>query len=256
MRLLRLHRFKQEPSECAIAACATVANHYNPKIDYEFAKKVTIKQVCRNTSEGLYSGQIGSLLNCLGFQKVRIVTSDLNIVDYSWAKLSTAKKVEAIQAMLRSRSPSVDERDQLKHLLRFLTEEGCSNELVVDHLFKSHIEQALTEGKPVILSYNWNMLWGIPKQDAHDTNDFVRGTFAMHAVCCRGFDSKAVDIVDSHHEFYKRKLKRLRNGYYTIPWDELLTVMGSGDVIIPESYDEKAVYELVSENNKSVYLDD
>ena len=53
-----------------------------------------------------------------------------------------------------------------------------------------------------------------------------------------GYDDKGVWIVDSHHKCYKYKRKKYRRGFYKIPWENLMTIMGQGDIIIPSNYVE------------------
>ncbi len=193
----------------------------------------------------MYSGHIGSLLNHLGFKSVKIITCDLDIVDFTWNKFSHRKKVAAMNAMLRTRLDE-DIRDNLHALKDFLSDKRFKNSVVIDHHFGEQIRNALDAKTPILVSYNWTMLWGFPKTDYDDIPDYIRGGQDYHSVCLRGYNDKGIHVVDSHWEFYKRKLIEYRNGFYTIPWEELLTVIGTGDIIVPSDYDENLLqYELV-----------
>ena len=59
----------------------------------------------------------------------------------------------------------------------------------------------------------------------------------LHSVC-RGIkqllDDEGVFVVDPHHELYRGRLKRYRNGYYKIPWEKFLVNIPQGDLIIIE----------------------
>ena len=51
-----------------------------------------------------------------------------------------------------------------------------------------------------------------------------------------GYDDKGVWRVDSHHQHYKYKRKKYKKGFYKISWENLLTCMGQGDIILPDDY--------------------
>jgi hypothetical protein len=239
MRPLHVYRYKQDPSHCSIAACAAVANYHNREITYEIAKNACRERVLESTGEGLYSGQIGLLLNHLGFRKVSIISCDLSYYDFAWVGLSKCKKIDAMSKMIRSRSVEKVIRDCLKSTREFLmAEDNSDNDLIIDYSFGDYIRRYLNAKKPIILSFNWTMFFRQPKFDSREEPNYVTGNEEYHAVACRGYNGKGVHIVDSHHEFYKRKLKRFRDGYYIIPWEELFTVMGTGDIIVPEDYDK------------------
>ena len=248
MRPLRVNRFKQDPAHCAIAACAAVANYYNKEVNYELATHIAHKEVTKQTNEGLYSGQIGLLLNHLGFSKVKVITCNLDNVDYAWAKMTKPQIINEITTVLHSRDPWInpDKRYELLSFRDFLTCPGFSNSLKIDHYFAEWIRKALDKGLPIVISFNWNMFFKHPNWSMAGEPDSIRGVPEYHAVVVRGYNDKEVHIVDSHWEHYKRRLKQYRDGYYTISWEELMTVMGTGDVIIPEKYSSKKLkYELV-----------
>ena len=70
MRKLKINRYKQLPGHCAVASCAAVANYYNKNITYESTQDVAKENVVKNLDNGLDSGEIGLLLNNLGFQTI------------------------------------------------------------------------------------------------------------------------------------------------------------------------------------------
>ena len=102
MQKLKITRFKQKPGHCAIASSATAANFHNPDIDYEQTQKIAKKKVAKNIDEGLDSGEIGSLLNHLGFNKVTVVTTNLHFLDYSWSKFKKSRLISKMRQMVKS----------------------------------------------------------------------------------------------------------------------------------------------------------
>ena len=68
--------------------------------------------------------------------------------------------------------------------------------------------------------------------------DPIKGEFEEHAVVAYGYNKKGVYICDSHHQLYKYRLKKYRDGLYIIPWEHLMTIMGMGDIYIPEDYEQ------------------
>jgi hypothetical protein len=69
----KVNRFLQDPGHCSIAACATLVNFYNPSIDYNDVKEICGGDAGENSFEGLDSGEIGILLNKVGFFKDKAV---------------------------------------------------------------------------------------------------------------------------------------------------------------------------------------
>jgi hypothetical protein len=74
------------------------------------------------------------------------------------------------------------------------------------------------------------------KEDENGNIDTINGDYMEHAVAANGYDDNGVWIVDSHHEFYKYKRKKYRKGFYKISWENLMSCMMQGDVIIPDQY--------------------
>lgn len=233
MQKLKITRFKQKPGHCAIASCATAANHHNDEIDYEQTQKIAKRKVVKDIDEGLDSGEIGSLLNHLGFQKVTVVTTNLEIFDYSWSKYKKGRLLLRMNEMAKSYKGEY--RGVLKSLRKWLGTNEFDNNIVIDYDFGKYIRQSLDSGNPIVLSFNWTMYFKYPKYKRAIPNA-LRGEFEEHAVVAYGYNKKGVHICDSHHECYRYKLKSFRDGLDTIPWEHLMTTMQWGDLYIPEDY--------------------
>jgi len=229
---IKVTRFLQEPGYCATAASASCANYYNEDVDYEYAKGIADKMA--KASEGLDSPEIGILLNELGFYSVTIVSSDLSYLDYSWKDISRTKLIEELKEYGKKRSNS--DYAVAKLMAKFLDKKEYKNELVISHHFGRHIRSFLSKKKPVILSFNWTMMFEFGKSGDKKELDTHKGNQEYHAVVGAGYDKRGVWVVDSHHQYYKYKLKRYRKGIYKISWENLMTVMGQGDVILPGDY--------------------
>jgi hypothetical protein len=234
MRKLKVTRYKQKPGHCAIAACATVGNSHNQGIDYEQSQEIAKKKVVKNIDEGLDSGEIGSLLNHLGFQKVTVVTTNLHIFDYSWNKYKKNHLISTMKEM--GKFYKGEYREVLKSLRKWLELEQFDNNIIIDYDFSKYIRQTLDNKNPLVLSFNWTMYFKYTKQ-GETKLDSIKGEMEEHAVVAYGYSKKGVYICDSHHECYKYKLKRYRSGLYVIPWEHLMTIMGLGDLYIPECYE-------------------
>jgi hypothetical protein len=237
MPRLSLKRFVQDPGCCAIASSASIANFYNSSIDFDFAKEAVVKhKINRDPNEGLWSGEIGRLLNCLGFKKVTIISSNLDILCYSWAKLSKVDLIKKLEKVGK-RAPTPDIRRDARCMAKFLTQEEYQNSLKIDREFCKHIRTSIDEGKPVIASFNWNMFFRQPKYNDREEIDPVKGDYTEHAICCVGYTKKGVWVVDSHHEYYTYSLKKYRKGRYHMQWEDLASCMGFGDLLIADNYD-------------------
>ena len=117
MPKVKINRFLQDPGFCAIATCATLANFYDSSIDYNHVKEL-LKLDSIESFDGLDSGEIGILLNKLGFKKVTIVTSDFKVVDYSWENYGRKRLVECLLKMRDRKTPEgyIDCKDFYKWL--------------------------------------------------------------------------------------------------------------------------------------------
>ena len=92
MKRIKVTHYKQDPAHCAVASSAVIANYYDSEIDYEYTKALATKKISRKIAEeGLDSAEICLLLNCLGFRKVTLISSDFDVWDYSWSKYGRKK---------------------------------------------------------------------------------------------------------------------------------------------------------------------
>ena len=234
MSKLKIKRFIQEPGHCAISSSATVGNYYDKSIDYEKAKIISQKKIERDTSLGLETGEIGSLLNYLGFNKVTIISSNLFYLDYSWARLSKKNLITNLE--IARNKVSVDYSNSCNTVYKFLKLCDYDNNLIIDFKFGDYIKETLDKKNPLILTFNWNMFFRYPKYNDKNLEDAIKGDVEEHAVVAYGYNKKGVNVCDSHHQYYKYKLKKHRKGFYTISWENLMSIMGYGDLIIPECF--------------------
>lgn len=242
---LKLERYRQEPSCCSIAAIAAVAHFYNKGWDYENVKGISESIIKSEVVEGLYTSEIASVLNAIGFKEVHIVSSNLEYLDCSWVDLSHKKIVDKLTKVLKSNNDSLD-TTMIKQLIGFLSDERYHNRIVISHMFGDRIREYLQAGKPLILSFNWNKLFGFTKYNEKGKPDDINGECEDHAVVASGYDDDGVFIIDSHHEYYKYRLKTYRNGRYHVGWEELMSIMGGdGELIVPMNYSsDVSEYEL------------
>jgi hypothetical protein len=231
MAILKLQRYFQDPGCCAVAASASVANFYYPKMNYALVSKIA-----KNDGSGMHTPAIAILLNQLGFTKVTIISADVNQLDFSWKNFTRRKMVGALRKSVKD-APNKDYKAINEQYVEFLANKDCDNNLIIDHRFGDYIRSAIDAGKPVLASFNWNMFFEWTKWNDDGMDDAIKGEAQEHEVAICGYDDHTVSIVDSHHEMYKGKLKRYKNGRYKMPWETLMTVMGYGDLIIPENYD-------------------
>ena len=236
MRKLKVTRYKQKPAHCAVASCATVGNFYNSDINYENTQKVAKQKVAKSLDQGLDSGEIAKLLNVLGFNKVSVVTTNLHFLDYSWSNLTRSGLIRKLDTMYKYYRG--DYKDVCKSLSKWLKLKEFDNNIIIDYNFGKYIRSTIDSGKPLMLSFNWTMYFKYKKQGELRL-DPIKGEFEEHAVVAYGYDSKGVFICDSHHQLYKNKLKEYKSGKYKISWENLMTVMGFGDLYIPEEYERQ-----------------
>lgn len=240
-----MRRYLQDPGACAFGAVASVGNHFDRKINYDTVCKIECPD-----GDGLYTPQIGLLLNKVGFTAVTIVTADLDQVDFKWESLSKKKLIEQLKTSRRSH-PIKNCRDVARHYVNFLESENGNN-VIIDRQFGHHIRNGIDNGLPVLVSFNWNLFFRFPKWNSDGKPDPIRGDFEQHEVVIYGYDDSGVNIIDSHHEMYKGKLKKYRNGRYKMDWETLMTTMGAGDLIIPNEFSKEKAYEqLVSLEKES-----
>jgi hypothetical protein len=234
MPKLNVTRYKQQPGYCAVASCASIANYYDKNADYETTKVVARKKITETLNEGLDSGEIGMLLNHLGFNKVRIISTNLHFLDYSWSHLSKPNLIKKMKEM--NKVYRGEYIDVSRSLCKWLSSDMFDNNLIIDFDFGKYIRESLDEKKPLIFSFNWNMYFRFSKYNKQTTKKLSDGCFDEHAVVAHGYTKQGVYVCDSHYQYYKYKLKEYREGRYIIPWEKLMTIIGWGDLFIPEYY--------------------
>lgn len=239
MPKIKISRFIQDPAYCAVASSACVANSWDNNIDYQQVKAIADNKISKEIgSEGLYTGQICSLLNLIGFKKVTLVTSNFDIIDYSWENYGKKKLLVTFEDACKKKKDR-DERGEMRSILKWYSKGEYDNNIIIDFHFGDYIRESINRGVPVILTFNWTMFFRFAKEDDKSNLDPVNGSFTEHAVTCYGYDKRGVNICDSHHEYYKYSRKQYRTGFYKISWEKLMTILGEGDVIIPEDYNRE-----------------
>ncbi len=238
MKRLKVTHYLQDPAHCAVAACAAVGNFYNDDIDYEYAKEIACKKLNGKnkqiSDEGLDSPEICMLLNYLGFNKVTLITSDFNHIDYTWENFSKKKMTETLKESIANKKDK-EEKALTKNLHKWHKFKDYDNNLKIDFNFGKYIRQHLNKRKPIVITFNWTMFQRYTKENEHGP-DPINGEYTEHAVVANGYDKNGVWIVDSHHQYYKYKRKKYRRGFYKISWENLMTIIGQGDVILPDEY--------------------
>jgi hypothetical protein len=185
--------------------------------------------------DGLSTGEIGILLNKIGFRKVTIVTSDLRVVDYSWSNYKKKHLIECLSQLSKCKKEA-DGKYEARKFVKWLSNKDYENDLIIDYDFSYYLKSFLQKNKPVGITFNWNVFFRYPKINSNGVHDPYNGDASDHIVVAYGYDKKGVYICDSHHELYKYKRKKYRNGFYKISWLNLMTVVGQGDIVFPEDY--------------------
>jgi len=223
--LLRVKRFKQRKNECAVAAASSLANYFNPEVEYEEARKLVSPRIRRN---GIHTSQSGLLLNKLGFASVKILTADQSLIDFSWRNLS---KTTLIKKLKRKRAYCGRARDRIQKayvngMIRWLESEP-ENELIIDWDFPKYIRRQLDFDRPVGISINWTTMFRYPKAKAKGKSSGrgdISGDVEDHAIVLRGYDSDGVFVVDADDN-------NSSQGYYKLSWETLLINIPDGDLI-------------------------
>lgn len=228
--LLSVKRYKQRRGECSIAAASSLANFFDSSIVYKEVRELVPKKL---RCMGFHTAQEARLLNQLGFEAVTIVTADLNLVDFGWAKY-TKKSIIRRMKMLRAHYRRTREKylvEYVDDMIDWLEDNRYDNNIVIDYEFKKHIKKQLARGVPVGAAVNWTSLFKFSKGNRRQNGD-INGEAEDHAIVLRGCDDKGVFVVDSHHECYTGKRAKYKSGYYKLPWDKFLVNVPSGDLIL------------------------
>jgi len=219
------------PSECSIAAATSLAHFFDPEVEYKNVREMIPK---RKRAKGLYTSQQARLLNQLGFEVVTIVTADLNLIDFSWARLtkkSLIRRMKKLRAYYR-RIKDTNSWDYVDDMVKWLEDEECDNNLVIDYEFKKYIKKQLDKGLPVGAAVNWTSLFKYSKGDRRQKDNDIKGEGEDHSIVLRGYDEKGVFVVDSHSRCYTGKRAKYKNGYYKLPWDKFLVNIPGGDLVL------------------------
>ena len=235
MPILKVTRYEQTQNQCAVAACASVLNFYNSKMDYKKVCKIAYDIFTDSIDhDGLDSGEMGILFNKLGFQKVTIISSDVIHLDYSWNKLNKKKLIHILRKT--SKNKKVTLPDTLKIFANFLSTKE-DNSLSIDNDFSNHIKTSIKHKKPIVLSVNWNLMFKQPKYDI-DGKITPLGECEKHAIVVYGYNDKDVYVADSNNAAYKKRFNGYKNGKYKVSWNVLMLAMSMEDIIIAENYNE------------------
>lgn len=236
MPRLQVNRFNQDAGCCAIAASACVSNYWDSNKNYDIAKQITYKEIIRKAEEkGLHSGEICLLLNKMGFNKVTLVSSSMDVFDYSWQDYNKSKMIKVLEESLEQKTVS-EEKKQTKLILKWLKDTNYNNQIIIDYNFGKYIREFIRSKKPLIVSFNWTIFFRYYKADCENKADTFNGSAEWHAAVIYGYDSKGVHICDSHNALYTYKRKKYRSGFYKMSWENLMTVIGEGDIFLPEQY--------------------
>ena len=239
MHILPLNLFEQEHSDCGIASLSSIANYYNPKINYEKVKKKAFKFDPKIEAEGTCSGQLGIIFNKFKFRKVTIYSSNHDVVDFSWQKL----KKEEIRSKLKDISmygKNKEFREDAFWYYKFLLKRSYDNNLVVTSDFARIIKENIDSYRPVLIDYNWSQIFNSPKLNRQHEPDYIKGDIDYHAVTVVGYSKEKVCIQDSHNNMQKsNKVQPIDNGCYYVKWDHLMVAMGNSDIIVADKYEKK-----------------
>ncbi len=227
----------QEPAKCVIAASACISNYYDSSIDYDYVNDV-VKKHYKSAwrGGGLGSPEIGCLLNTLGFHEVTIISTDLEVFDYSLTNASKSKLAEELRK--NSKKSSYIYRTLAASFADFLEFDGYKNDVIIDNHFGNYIRYFISNQIPLFVTFNWTLQFNFSKSKGIKKNPIFCDP-EYHIVVVYGYDDRGVFIIDSHEESYKYKLKKFRKGRYILPWEELMISMAKGDIIVPTSFKGK-----------------
>jgi hypothetical protein len=239
--LLSIKRFKQKEGECSVCAASSIANYYDKALSYKNVRQLI---PIRRRKSGLYTSQQAQLLNDLGFEWLTLVTSDTDMVDYSWISLTKKqiiaklKKVRThVRRSIGHMAPHASycmvqksREECVTDLIEWLESQEYDNNLIIDNDFPKYIRRSLDKGHPVVVSVNVTSMFKLKKGGEADSD--ITGEQEEHSVVIRGYDDKGVFIVDSDHQYLKGDLARYKNGFYKVSWEKLLVNTPGCDLIL------------------------
>lgn len=232
--LLWVNRFRQKPNECAIAASTSIAHYYDASVEY---KEVRQMIPYRKRKYGLSTWQQCTLLNKLGFDRISVVTFDLEFVDFSWSKLSKNGLLRKLHRLSEyyGQDKAKDEKQYVDESIKWLEDEKNDNNIIIDHDLPKYIRKEINQRRPVGACFNWTSTFRFRKSPTtKGYNGEYGGETEDHAIVIRGYDDSGIFVVDSHHKHYTGKRKKYRNGYYKLSWETFLVNVPMGDLILAD----------------------
>jgi len=217
--------YEQKDKECAICALATIAHAVDKNITYKSVRKIAKSNF--DISKGLYTGYIGQIGSLIGFNKITIITSNIDVIDYSWKKHSNPI---LIKEMYKSQK-YMDDTDIIEisdSYIGFL--KNKNNKIVIDTEYKKHIIKNIDMYGPIMVIFNWTLYFKACKS-FRGKPDPYRGDAEYHAVVAYKYDDKGVYIADSNYG-YPQFIKKYQGPKYKMEWDRLIPAMDLGDIIV------------------------
>jgi len=237
--VLPIKRFRQRTGECSLAAIASFCNFYDEETTYRSLRKwYGLKWARGKKFKGLESYEYCELLNELGYVKVKVVTADLDVMDFSWNRLKRRTIIRRMRERAEHwrRVGDVDSTDEMLSWANWLGQKDCDNKIVVDVDFHKQIKRTLRDGHPLLASVNWTALFSYRKWPDNSWIPKIRGDVFgepdYHLFVIRGFDNKGVYIIDSHWQYYNGSRSKYSSGRYRLSWERYLMSVQRGDLIM------------------------
>lgn len=226
MKILSLNIYKQKNEDCAVATVASVANYFNNNITYSQVCSLAEKTNKGCLANGMFSGDIGILLNNVGFNKIQICTSDIELYDFSWSLL---EKKELCRKIKQASIKNKDYKQIYSNVYNFLKFKK-ENSLIVDLDFKKHIIESIDKDKPVLVTIDLTIL----HKDSKVNNgkiDTIMGSTERHEVIAVGYDEQYICIVNPHKDKRRNSmLKYIDKGIFMMKWEHFISISSSCDL--------------------------
>ncbi len=191
--------------DCGVACLMMVLEYYFPqKFQYE-----QIKEQMNFIPSGLSSFSLAIFLLQNGMNvKMVYMNPFLFNLDHQNQKFELADLLDYISKMSTKKIP-VDWTNTFPELIKFLELGG---ELVIDYPKRSHIQEALANGNPIIAVLT---TWFLAKQTFEGEKDRVRGFFNSHFNVITGLDGDRIFVNDP--EFFEPDFQKSKiNGGYEL----------------------------------------
>ena len=241
MKILPISVYSQRNAECAVASMASVSNFYRSDLDYEYMRDLVGRSFPNFSKEGLDTGEMCIVLNKVGFRRVSIVSTDVGIFDYKWRTFSKQKMKETLKLKIK-KTKNKDDKEYAKLYYKFL-DFNKNNKLILDYEFDKYIVKEIDKNRPLLLSFNWNILFREPKRDKNEVEDQFTGEYMYHAVVVCGYNKAGVFLADSHKSMRSRRnIKYIKKGIYHVEWKYIMLALGrAGDLILLDKINDKLV---------------